>query len=386
MAAMKILFVNYEYPPLGGGGGVATRDVAVELAKRHEVHVLTSAAPDLAAEEVVDGVRLFRAPVWGRNARSHASFMSMITFWPIATKLGKKLISEHNYDVINTWFAIPSGPAGTHLAKASGAPHVLTMAGGDIYDPSKWYTPDKNPVLAQVVKWVLRSAQAHVSVSTDLARRAKSIYGFDGTIDVISLGAVPSDIQPVSRSELGLDDDGIYMVTVGRLVRRKNLARLLDAMAQIDDRRLQLLILGDGPEKGNLTEQAKTLGISDRVHLKGFVSETDKHHLLQAADIFTLPSLHEAFGIVYIEGMLAGLPVIASKPGGQEDYLIDGETGYLVDREDTAGLRDAIQRLLEDPDLRQRMGHRARETALEFSPQRTAEGYEALFENLVNGK
>ena len=379
---MKILFVNYEYPPLGGGGGVATRDVAVELAKRHEVHVLTSAAPDLAAEDVVDGVRLFRAPVWGRNARSHASFLSMITFWPIGTRLGKKLIAEHQYDVINTWFAVPSGPTGTHLAKASGVPHVLTMAGGDIYDPSKWYTPDKNPVLSQVVKWVLRSAQGHVAVSTDLAKRAKAIYGFDKPIEVISLGAVPSGIEPAPRSALGLAEDVVYMITVGRLVRRKNLTRLLDAMAQVSCDKLHLLVVGDGPEKGNLAAQAQQLGMQDRVHFRGFVPEQEKHQLLQAADIFTLPSLHEAFGIVYIEGMLAGLPVIASRPGGQEDYLSDGETGYLVDREDTSALRDAIQRLTDDRAARKKMGEQARETALGFSPQNTAGQYEALFERL----
>jgi len=377
--------VNYEYPPLGGGGGVATRDVAVELAKQHEVVVLTSAASDLAAEETVDGVRLVRAPVWGRNARSHASFLSMITFWPIGIRSGLALLERESFDIVNTWFAIPSGPTGTRLAKQARLPHVLTMAGGDIYDPSKWYTPDKNPLLAQVVKRVLSEADAHVAVSTDLARRAKDIYGFDRPIEVISLGAIAGTVEAVPRAQLGLADDAVYMITVGRLVRRKNLARLLDAMAQVRHPKLHLLIVGDGPEKANLAAQAQQLGMADRVHLKGFVSEVDKLRLLQAADIFTLPSLHEAFGIVYIEGMLAGLPVIAAKPGGQEDFLSDGVTGYLVDREDTAALRDAIQRLADDPQKRRAMGQAARDQAQTFTPARTAARYEALFERLVGG-
>ena len=112
--------------------------------------------------------------------------------------MARRQLAGRAYDVVNSWFAVPSGPTGVHLARHFGAPHVLTMAGGDIYDPSKWYTPDKNPLLGAAVRRVLAASDGHVAVSTDLARRARGLYGFQGPIDVISLGAAAPQFTPAS--------------------------------------------------------------------------------------------------------------------------------------------------------------------------------------------
>ena len=107
---MRILFCNYEYPPLGGGGGVTTSLLAQELAKRHEVTVLTSQALGLPLEKSEGRVKVVRVPVFFRRKESVASLLSMATFIPRAIHRGRKLLQSNSYDLINTHFVLPSGP------------------------------------------------------------------------------------------------------------------------------------------------------------------------------------------------------------------------------------------------------------------------------------
>lgn len=381
---MNILIVCYEYPPLGGGGGIAVQGIARQLATRHRVHVLTSAATGLRPEEEVEGLdlKIFRSWTFARTARATASIPSMLCFLPFGVRRGRGLLEAHDYDVINTWFAVPSGPTGARLAAAAGRPHVLTLVGGDVYDPSKWYSPHRNWLLKGAVKYVLRRADVHLAISSDVARRTREIYGFHEPIRVVPLGVDPPRFERVERERVGLEAGRLYVASIGRLVRRKDHETLFRALARQTEE-MHLILMGDGPLLEPLRARAAELGISERVHFRGFVAEQEKFRILSHADIFALTSLHEGFGLVYLEAMHLGLPVIATSTGGQEDFLEDGRTGALVEVGDVDAVAAALARLAGDAELRREIGERNRRIAEGYSVSRTAERYEREFERAI---
>lgn len=381
---MKILLVNYEYPPLGGGGGIAMMEIAKELARRHEVHVLTSGTDALPAVEKQPALDLtvHRVRVFGRSDRATATFLSMAAFLPSGIRSGNRLLASTSFDVINTWFAIPSGITGGAIARRHGVPHVLTIIGGDIYDPSKWISPHRFYPAGAAVRWALRHADDLVAISSDIANRAHDYFRAPNPMEVIPLGIAEPQFQPACRAKVGMTEKRKYIVAVGRLVRRKDYPTLLRAVKALDRDDTTLLILGDGPEREHLRALARRLGIADRVELRGFVGEEEKYQILANSNVFALVSLHEGFGVVYLEAMYCGLPIVAANQGGQVDLLKDQVTGRLVEVGDAAALSQSVRELLADDALAQRIGAANRRHFQEFSIARLANRYEQAFEKV----
>ena len=381
---MKILFCNYEYPPLGGGGGVVMAALARQLALRHEVTVLTSRAGDLAAESVEGGVRVVRVPVFFRRELAVANFPSMFAYLPTGFARGLQLGRHSAFDVINTHFVVPTGPLGQALARMHRVPNVLSVHGGDLFDPSKRSSPHLHAPLRTAVRSMLRSADAVVGQSRDTVRHVTDLYGVKRDVGLIPLGIDrPARADRATRAQFGLPESAFVLVTIGRLVARKATTRLVDTLAAAALPNAHLLIVGDGPDREAIRQRAVERGIEHRVHLLGQVSEAEKNAALAVSDAFATTSQHEGFGLVFLEAMAFGLPIVCYDRGGQTDFLESETTGFVVKLNDEAAFTRALIALHDDPESRRKYGDNNRALVENYFIDTCARKYEEVFAQAI---
>lgn len=172
------------------------------------------------------------------------------------------------------------------------------------------------------------------------------------------------------RCDFGIEDDAPVILFSGKLIEKKQPARLLDAFERLSSP-AWLLFAGDGPLRGALAQQA-----GSRVRFAGFLNQSELPRAYAVADLFVLPSmLHETWGLVVNEALNFGLPVVVTdKVGSAADLVRDGENGFVVPWEDTNALTDALQTLVADAGLRERFGARGRKIVAEYSIAAAADG------------
>lgn len=182
--------------------------------------------------------------------------------------------------------------------------------------------------------------------------------------------------------------EGPVILSVARQYPRKNTATLLRAFARVREERPDavLRVVGGGPELDRLRRLAGRLGIDGATSLEGEMPERERVQRAYAgADLFCLPSLQEGFGIVFLEAMAAGLPVVAGEVAAVPEVVEAGSSGLLVDPRDPDALAGALLHLLEDPDLRRSMGRAGRERVRAYSWPRVAARFLAAVEDLLAG-
>jgi len=360
--------------------------LARTLARRHEVTVLTSRMAGLPAASMDEGAAVVRVPVLFRRQLAVANLPSMLAYLPSGLWRGLQLGRERRFDVINTHFALPSGPLGNWLSARLDVPNVLSVHGGDLFDPSKRISPHRHAALRAVVARVLRRADVVVAQSQDTASNVARIYGVDRSVELIPLGIdrPPRDEGLAQRAEFNIPENAFVLVTAGRIVARKACTQLIDTLGAVSG--AVLLVVGDGPEAAAVVRRAVECNVADRVRMLGYVPDAVKYRAYQVADVFVSTSQHEGFGLVFLEAMAFGLPVVCYDRGGQTDFLTTPSTGHVIPLNDIRAFNEAVRSLRDSPERRAAIRRTNLSRVEEYFIDRCAERYERIFERTVLAK
>ncbi len=181
------------------------------------------------------------------------------------------------------------------------------------------------------------------------------------------------------RQEIGIPNDAFLILSVGELNKNKNHEVIINAMARLNNSNIYYIICGQGSLDGYLVNLAKQLGLINRVKLLGF--RNDIAELCKASNIFAFPSKREGLGIAALEAMASGLPIVTSNIHGIVDYSINGETGYNCKSDDINGFAEAIQKLMENEELRFSMGLRNMEIVKKFDKENVKNKMKQIYKN-----
>ncbi len=363
---MNILLVApYRLAGQGGINTVVTRLHEALRARGHQALVLLAGDAD-------DPV-----PVPGRPA-THALYLRGL--WPEGARLKgclafflrlpatlwrlRRFLQRERIQVVHLHFPTPSSLYFAALRPVSPWRLVLTFHGTDAYA-----LPRRSRFYRALLRLTLGRADLVTAVSSDLLRALRAAFPrLRAPARVILNGnpmleAGPGD-PAAAEGPLPATPDG-YILAVGSLIPRKGYDVLMRAVALAQERghRLDVVIVGGGPEGDRLRALAVQLGIRDLVRLVGEVSHPAMRPLYERARAFVHTAREEAFGLVLLEAMSCGKAVIATRVGGIPDFIRDGETGLLVDPDDPEALADSLIRLEKDEALRVSLGVRGREIA-----------------------
>jgi len=376
-----ILQVSLEVGLAGGSECVAYELHRAWLALGLHARVLTSLATEPEPQQGVTYVAPWLT-FWNMRARwRHLAALIAVPLFTVAATWrayrtpGAKIIVSHGDSLIGD-VCIMHAVNRASLAEKRRAGYY------------RWLLNPSNLWVSWRDWWMLRGGRYRrvVAISERVRTQLKKHYNVpDERIVTIPNGINLSRFDPSnasSRAEvrlsLGVPSDVPLLLFVGSQFRLKGLEFVIRALAEMNTRAVLLVVGGDvqGPYK----RMAEQLGVRDRVIFAG--ARNDIPRLYPAADALVLPTLYETFALVCLEAMASGLPVLASEVGGIEDYLVDGENGFYIQR-DQQEIAAKLDMILQDPDLHARIRERGLATAQNYAWEKIARQYLSLFEELI---
>ncbi len=379
---MRVLMLNNEFPPLGGGTGTVNRNLLQRFAQVPwlQIDLITSALGRREEEEqFAERIRVVKVPVNNQNLH-HSSNRELLTYAARALVRSQREHRTQPYDLCFAWSAVPAGGVALALRRLTGLRYLVRVCGPDIPGFERRYTT-LYPMLSPVIRAIWHGAE---TVVAKCAGEAEMIRVVDRKVPI---SLVPNGVDVgLFRPGDAIPDDGpLQVLCVGRLIRRKGQHHLIEAVQRLKDNGsdVQLELVGTGDALKSYQMRARDLGVADRVRFAGYVPREEMPARYAAADVFVLPSYNEGMSVATLEAMAAGLPVVVTRTGGTPELVEEGVNGLTFQWADVEALSAHLRRLATDRSLARHMGQRSRERATQFSWDVAAQLYLDMFRSIA---
>ncbi len=357
----------------------------------HDIRVLAPHGPGLAEREEVGGVEVVRyrygaddeetlayaGTMHEQALRSWGARWRLLQFVRAGRRALRQECAAFQPDLLHVHWWVPGGFT-AWPGNAGGRPVVLTSHGTDLF------LLDRFPSARAVAGPIFRSAAQVTVISTPLVERVERLGVPRTRITVLPMPVSADRFSRPARSERVTDQ----LLFVGRLIERKGASYAVHALAELrrQGRAVHLTIVGDGPDRAQLEALVRELDLQDGVTLAGALSHDAVAEHYRRAALLLMPAVtdwkgeQEGFGMVLVEAMASGLPIVATRSGGIIDVVRDGVTGLLVEERDASAIAAAAARLLDDPVLASRLADAARvDLDTRFSPAELAKGFDGVY-------
>jgi glycogen(starch) synthase len=389
----RALTLSWEYPPLIEGGLARhVRKLSENLARQGtEVHVLTRGSEESPEEETVGGVRIHRVrePTRPTDLGEFVAWVERMNSDMLAA--GVELGDGYEFDLVHghDWLV---AMACDHLSRRFGAPLVTTIHATEHGRHQGWVDKHPQSHIHGVERWIANRSDRVIACSYYMREQIADIFGVEEErVTVIPNGIDADDLQPHDEPELRrlraefAGPDQKLVLLIGRLVYEKGFQLALEAMPSLIEAvpGTRFLVAGSGTHEPELRKQAADLGLMEHGTFLGWIGDDVLHSLYRLADACVVPSLYEPFGLVALEAMASDCPCIVADTGGLREIVSHGEVGLRFRARDSASLGEMVERVLTDPELRERLVAEGSEHILRFDWADVAERTALIYASLM---
>lgn len=380
---LRVLFLNYEYPPLGGGAANANAYLLKAYQAHPDIQVdLVTASPDADSHitSLSPAIKVHTIGI-GKDERTlhHQSHKDLLRYTVRGYKYADALLKKNKYDVIHAFFSVPCGAMALRLSKKYQLPYLVSLRGSDVPGYSERFSA-LYVFIRPFIRSIWRRAQAVVSNSQGL----KDLALVSAPTQEIAI--IPNGVDTekfTSEHTQSPKDEWIITAGATRLTARKGLHLIIQALPELiaEEPRIVFEVMGDGSALESLQALAAELHVTDHVRFLGRISVEKTPLYYSRAKVFVLPSANEGMSNALLEGLASGLPVVVTDTGGSSELVTEGVNGFIIERS-AAALKEALKKLISNEPLCATMGQASRIRAEQQSWQAVGDSYVELYRKM----